>query len=63
MKQSEVIEDYKFPNKPFILKILPTKEQFKIFYDALLDKHKVLFLMLASSGLRVSELLNAEMQI
>ena len=60
MKQPEVIEDYKFPNKPFKPKILPTKEQFKIFYDALLDNHKVLFLMLASSGLRVSELLDAD---
>jgi len=35
MKEPEVIEDYKFPPKPFIPKILPSKEELKIFYDAL----------------------------
>jgi len=55
MKEPEVIEDYKFPPKPFIPKILPSKEELKIFYDALQDKHKLYFIMLASSGLRVYE--------
>ena len=54
MKEPEVIEDYKFPPKPFQPKILPSKEELKIFYDALSDKHKLYFIMLASSGLRVS---------
>lgn len=31
-----------------------------MFYDVLPDKYKVIFLMLASSGLRVSELFNAD---
>jgi len=60
LKEPEIIQDYKFPNKPFKPKVLPTKGELKIFYDALLDKHKVHFLMLASSGLRVSELLNVD---
>jgi integrase len=60
LKQPEIILDYKFPKKPFKPKVLPTKGELQSFYDALLDKHKVHFLMLASSGLRVSELLNAD---
>jgi integrase len=60
LKQPEIIQDYKFPNKPFKPKILPTKGELNIFYNALGDKHEVLFLMLASSGLRVSELLNTD---
>ena len=60
MKEPEKIQDYKFPKKPFKPKILPTKGELKIFFDALPDKYKVHFLMLASSGLRVSELLNAD---
>jgi len=38
MKEPEVIEDYKFSTKPFKPKILPTKAELKIFYDALGDK-------------------------
>lgn len=60
MKEPEVIADYKFPQKPFMPKILPSKEELKIFFDALGEKHKLYFIMLASSGLRVSEFLNAE---
>ncbi len=41
-------------------KILPSKADLKTFYDALPDKYKAVFLMLASSGLRVSELLMAK---
>jgi integrase len=60
LKQPEIIQDYKFPQKPFMPKILPTKEELKKFYDALPDKYKIHFMMLISSGLRVSEFLNAD---
>jgi hypothetical protein len=42
-------------------KILPSREQLRTFFDALPSlKYKVIFLMPASSGLRVSELLSAD---
>ena len=50
LKQPEIIQDYKFPNKPFKPKVLPTKGELNIFYNALGDKHKVLFLTLQVVG-------------
>ncbi len=60
LKQPELIQDYTFPKKPIKPKILPSKGQMKVFYNALSDKYKVIFLMLATSGLRVGELLEAK---
>jgi len=41
-------------------KFLPSKKDLKIFFDALPSlKYKIIFIALASSGLRISELLNA----
>ncbi len=60
LNQPEIIKDFKFPRLAVKPKVLPSKAHLKIFYDALTDKYKVVFLMLASSGLRVSELLNAQ---
>jgi len=59
LKQPELIADFKFPRQQHSLKILPSKEKLKAFYNALPDKYKVIFLALGSSGLRISELLNA----
>ncbi len=56
----ELVKDYRFPRIVQKPKILPNKEQIKIFYNALPDKYKGIFLALASSGLRVSELLSAD---
>jgi len=57
---SNIVKDFKFPRTTVRPKILPSKDQLKIFYNALPDKYKVIFLLLASSGLRVGELLNTE---
>ncbi len=54
----ELVKDIKFPKKQFKPKILPNKEQLRIFYNALPDKYKPIFLLLAESGLRINELLN-----
>ncbi len=56
----ELVKDYRFPRITQKPKILPSKEQIKTFYNALPDRYKGIFLALASSGLRVSELLSAD---
>ncbi len=60
LKQPKLVEDFKFPKKQCKPKILPSKKQLRTFYKALPDKYKVTFLALASSGLRASELLSAD---
>jgi integrase len=60
LKQPEMVADFQFPTKQCKPKILPTKKQLKTFFNSLPDRYKVIFLALASSGLRVSELLGAE---
>lgn len=60
LKQPELIQDYKFPKKQYVPKIIPSKEQLGLFYNNLLNKDKSIFLALATSGLRISELLNCE---
>ena len=57
---SEVVKDFKFPRTTVKPKLLPSKEQLKTFYNELPDKYKVVFLLLVSSGLRVGELINAD---
>lgn len=56
-----MVNDFKFPSISIKPKSLPSKEELRIFFDALPDiKYRIIFLALASSGLRISELLNAE---
>jgi len=62
LKQPELIQDFRFPKKQYKPKILPNKEQLGIFYSALPDKYKPIFLALASSGLRINELLNSRIE-
>jgi integrase len=60
LKQPELIVDFKFPTIGFKPKILPSKQHLKTFFQALPSlKYQIIFLALASSGLRVSELLSA----
>ncbi len=56
----DLVRDIGFPKATVKPKILPSKAHLKTFYDALPDKYRIIFLMLASSGLRVGELLKAE---
>ncbi|MHC1584247.1 MAG: hypothetical protein ACXQTM_06450, partial [Methanosarcinales archaeon] len=61
LKQPEAVQDFKFPRKQVKPKILPSKAELKVFYDALPQtKYKAIFLLLASSGLRIGELLNSK---
>jgi len=59
--KKDYVNDFKHPNTQVKLKILPSKNELLIFYDALPSlKYKVVFLALAFSGLRISELLDAK---
>jgi len=55
----ELSNNIKFPKRKLKPKILPNKEQLMIFYNNLPSQYKPIFLLLGESGLRVSELLNA----
>ncbi|VVB85626.1 Archaeal phage integrase [uncultured archaeon] len=50
----------KFPKRHFKPKLLPNKEQLRTFYNALPEQYKPMFLTLAESGLRIGELLDAD---
>ena len=56
----DLSKDIKFPRRTFKPKILPNKDQLRIFYENLPFQYKPIFLLLAESGLRVNELLNAD---
>lgn len=49
----------KFPKKIFKFKFLPSEDEIQIFYNALPEQYKPIFLLLRESGLRISELLSA----
>ena len=53
------VESFRFPNRPFHPKTVPSKEQLSRFYYALNDSiAETMFLVLASTGLRKNELLS-----
>jgi len=55
----ELVQSFKFPHKTVTPKYVPTKDELRKFYEALSNiKHKALFLLLATSGLRLSEALS-----
>ncbi len=61
LKKPELIQDFKFPTHAIKPRIPPSREQLKTFFAALPSmKYKIIFLILASSGLRISELLSAD---
>ncbi len=63
LKMPEMVSDFKFPSIAVKPKKLPTKEELKIFFEALPDsRYRIIFLALASSGLRISELLSADIE-
>ncbi len=62
LKQPEPIEGYQFPRKQYKPKILPSKKELKDFFNELPLRYKIIFLALASSGLRINELLNAQIE-
>jgi len=59
--KEDFIKDFKFPRQSVKPKIIPSRKELKIFFEALPSlKYQIIFIALASSGLRISELLNAE---
>jgi integrase len=53
-----LIQTFKFPPREIRLKRVPSKDELKRFYHAIPSlKHKAFFLLLASSGLRLGEVL------
>jgi integrase len=61
LKHPEMVNDFKFPSVSVKPKTLPSKDQLKTFFHALPDaKYNIIFLALVSSGLRISELLSAD---
>jgi len=54
-------KEFKLPPKKYTIKFIPTREQLIKFYNELPnEKAKTLFLMFASNGLRLMELLNGK---
>jgi integrase len=58
-----LVQSFKFPTKNPPIKIVPSREEIKRFYEAIDDlEEKALFLLIASSGLRRSEALNLKLE-
>lgn len=53
--------NFKFLPRPIKPKLLPSKTDLKTFYDALPVSCKIIFLLLAESGLRIGELMNCHL--
>jgi len=59
MRMPWIVESFRFPNRPFHPKTVPSKEQLSRFYYALNDSiAETIFLVLASTGLRKNEVLS-----
>ena len=59
MQMPWVVESFRFPNRPFHPKTVPSKDQITVFYHALKDSIvETMFLVLASTGLRKNEVLS-----
>ena len=56
--REDFVKTFKFPRKPFTLKIVPSKEELRTFHSHIKKpKYQAIFLFLASTGLRLSEAL------
>ncbi len=59
--KKDYVNGFKHPNAQLKPKILPSMKDLQTFFNALPDmRYKIIFLALASSGLRISELLSAD---
>jgi integrase len=62
MGMPNLVKSFKFPTRDPPVKRVPSKEEMKKFYEAIENlEEKVLFLLIASSGLRRSEALNLKL--
>jgi len=57
LRRGDLVESFKFPSIPLTVQnSVPNKQELQVFYDALPSlTEKTVFLLLASSGLRISE--------
>ncbi len=59
MRMSSIIDGFRFPKTMLSPKMIPTKEELQAFYNAIDNlRDKTIFLLFATSGLRMEELLN-----
>jgi integrase len=59
MEKTELVESFRFPHQVYKPKHIVSKEDLKIFYEAIeTPKEKALFLLYATSGLRRQEILS-----
>ncbi len=59
IKRDDLVNDYKFPRQIIKPKTIPSQKDILLFYNSLSSaRDKALFLMLATSGLRVSEVIS-----
>jgi integrase len=59
--RENLVQGFKFPRFPFQPQKIPNKEELKTFYQALEnERYRLFFLLYASSGLRESELITAD---
>ncbi len=57
--REQVVKSFQFPKTPFNFKEIPSKEEIVRFYNSLENvRDKTLFMMLASSGKRLNEILS-----
>jgi integrase len=58
LNRKDLVQTFKVPSSPFKPKIIPSKEELREFYEGIKSlKGKVIFLLLASSGLRYHEVM------
>jgi len=63
MGMPQLVQTFKFPTRSPAIKMVPSREEIKRFYEAIDDlEEKALFLLIASSGLRRSEALNLKLE-
>jgi len=56
--RGDLVQSFKFPQRPFLPKRIQSKDELKRFYEAIPSlRYKAMFLLFASSGLRLSEVL------
>ncbi|HID91146.1 TPA: hypothetical protein EYP44_04220, partial [Candidatus Bathyarchaeota archaeon] len=63
MGMEEVVKTFKFPRRPLKVKIIPSKEELRRFYNSLESpRDRALFLMYATTGLRQNEVVTLRLQ-
>ncbi len=61
--KKEMVQTFKVPQSPFVPKIVPSKEKLRKFYNEIKSlKEKAIFLLLASSGLRLHEVMELKFE-